>query len=99
MASLFGNSSPARRIGRRALFGAPLVLAAAAAHSQPKDDSQITYEHSSLVIVTGSREIKFDVELALTDAQREHGLMFRDKLGPYEGCCSTSIASSRWCSG
>ena len=32
-----------------------------------------------------SAEIKFDVELALNDAERARGLMFRDKLGPYDG--------------
>jgi len=35
--------------------------------------------------VTGAREIKFDVEMAVTEAQREHGLMFRKQLGPYQG--------------
>jgi uncharacterized protein len=71
-----------RRLGRRFILGAPFALAASAACSQ---DSQIKYDRSSLMIETGGREIKFDVELALTEAQREHGLMFREKLGPYEG--------------
>ncbi len=71
------------RIGRRFILGAPLLLAAAAARAQ--DDSQIKYDRSSLVIVTAAREIKFDIELALTEPQRNHGLMFREKLGPYEG--------------
>jgi uncharacterized membrane protein (UPF0127 family) len=29
--------------------------------------------------------LKFNVELARNDAERERGLMFREKLGPYEG--------------
>ena len=47
--------------------------------------AEIKFKHSSLVIATGAREIKFDVELALNDAERARGLMFRDKLGPYDG--------------
>jgi uncharacterized protein len=78
MASQFSS----RRLGRRFILGAPFLLVASAACSQ---DSDIKYDRSSLVIVTGSREIKFDVEMALTEAQREHGLMFRKELGPYEG--------------
>ena len=58
------------------------MLAATAACSQ---DGEIKYERSSLTIVTRSRAIKFDVEMALTEPQREHGLMFRKRLGPYEG--------------
>ncbi|WIM13789.1 MAG: DUF192 domain-containing protein [Enhydrobacter sp.] len=58
------------------------MLAASVACSQ---DGEIKYERSSLVIVTRSREIKFDVEMALTEPQREHGLMFRKQMGPYEG--------------
>lgn len=71
-----------RRLGRRFLLGTPFMLAATAACSQ---DSEIKYDRSSLVIVTGAREIKFDIEMALTESQREHGLMFRKSLGPYEG--------------
>jgi uncharacterized membrane protein (UPF0127 family) len=71
-----------RRLGRRFILGAPLVLAAATARGQ---DNDIKYDRSSLVIVTAARELKFDIELALTEPQREHGLMFREKLGPYEG--------------
>jgi uncharacterized membrane protein (UPF0127 family) len=84
MASQFSLSrfSPGRP-GRRFIFAAPLLLAAAAARAQ--DDSNIKYDRSSLVIVTSAREIKFDIELALTEPQRNHGLMFREKLGPYEG--------------
>ncbi|SJZ50545.1 hypothetical protein SAMN02745126_01391 [Enhydrobacter aerosaccus] len=78
MAFQFGS----HRLGRRFILGVPLVLAASAARGQ---DSEIKYDRSSLVIVTGARDIKFDVELALTEAQREHGLMFRKQLGPYEG--------------
>jgi uncharacterized membrane protein (UPF0127 family) len=71
-----------RRLGRRFVLGVPLMLAASGACSQ---DSDVKYDRSSLVIVTRGREIKFDVEMAVTEAQREHGLMFRKQLGPYQG--------------
>lgn len=70
------------RPGRRLLLGAPLAVLAGAAFAQGND---IQFKKSSLVIVTGGREIKFDVELALNDAERSRGLMFREKLGPYDG--------------
>jgi len=70
-------------VGRRLLLGAPFVLAAPGARSQ---DGEITFKRSSLVVVVaGGREIKFDVELALTEIERARGLMFRKQLGPYEG--------------
>lgn len=71
-----------RRLARRLLLGAPFVLAAGAALAQ---DAEIKFKRSSLVVETGARAIKFDVELALNDVERSRGLMFRDKLGPYEG--------------
>ena len=64
-------------------MGAPLVLTAGVALAQGGGDIQ--FKRSSLAIATGGREIKFDVELALNDAERARGLMFREKLGPYEG--------------
>jgi uncharacterized protein len=77
--ALLWHSRPA---GRRVLLAAPLLLAAGLAHSQ---DGDIKFKRSSLTVVTAAREIKFDVDLALTDAERSHGLMFRKELGPYEG--------------
>ena len=78
MALLLGS----RRLGRRAAFGVPVILAAGAVLAQ---EGELTYPRSSLVIASRAREIKFEVELALDDAHRSHGLMFRKKLGPYEG--------------
>jgi len=69
-------------IGRRLLVGFPLILAAGTARGQ---EGELTYPRSSLVIAAGGRDLKFEVELALDDAHRSHGLMFRKKLGPYEG--------------
>lgn len=70
------------RLSRRLLLAAPLLVAAGTALAQGSD---ITFKKSSLVVAAGGREIKFDVELALNDAERARGLMFRDKLGPYDG--------------
>ena len=70
------------RLGRRLLLAAPLALMAGAGLAQNAD---INFKRSSLVVVTGGREIKFDVELATNDAERSRGLMFREKLGPYDG--------------
>ncbi|MFO1157870.1 MAG: DUF192 domain-containing protein [Reyranellaceae bacterium] len=70
------------RLRRRLLLGAPFVLAAGVARAQ---SGEIKFQKSTLVIDTGGREIKFDVELALTEAERARGLMFREKLGPYDG--------------
>jgi uncharacterized protein len=69
-------------IGRRFLVGLPFILAAGMARGQ---EGELTYPRSSLVIAAGGRDIKFEVELALDDAHRSHGLMFRKQLGPYEG--------------
>jgi uncharacterized membrane protein (UPF0127 family) len=69
------------RLSRRLMLGAPLAIAARVAFAQ----GEIKFQHSSLVIDTGKRDIRFDVELALNDIERARGLMFRDKLGPYEG--------------
>ena len=71
-----------RPLGRRVLLGASLSLAAVAACAQEAD---VHFQRSSLVIVTATREIKFEVDLATNDAERAHGLMFRKQLGPYEG--------------
>jgi len=71
-----------RPFGRRFVLAAPLVLAAACARGQ---EAEIQFKRSSLVIVTGGREIKFEVDLATNDAERSRGLMYRKELGAYEG--------------
>lgn len=71
-----------RRLGRRVFFAAPFVLAAGAAVGQGTD---VKFKRSSLVVETGGRELKFEVDMATNDAERSHGLMFRKSLGPYEG--------------
>ena len=82
MAFQFVSRPLGHNIGRRVLLGASLSLAAVAACAQ---DSDVKFQKSSLVIVTATREIKFDVDLATNDTERAHGLMFRKQLGAYEG--------------
>jgi len=71
-----------RPVGRRFVFAAPLMLAAVVARAQPAD---MQFKRSSLTIVAGGRDLKFEVDLATNDAERSHGLMFRKELGAYEG--------------
>jgi uncharacterized membrane protein (UPF0127 family) len=71
-----------RPLGRRLLLGAPLALAALPARAQ---EPEVKFDRSSLVVVTGTRDIKFEVDLALNDVQRSRGLMYRKQLGAYEG--------------
>ena len=71
-----------RRLGRRVFFAAPFVLAAGVAAGQGAD---VKFKRSSLVVETGGRELKFEVDMATNDTERSHGLMFRKSLGPYEG--------------
>lgn len=78
MASIFRPGRP----GRRLLFAAPFVFVATAVRAQ---EPEIVFPKSSLVIVTGTKELKFDVEMATTEAQRQRGLMYRKQMGPYEG--------------
>ncbi len=75
-------SQPVPRLGRRLLLAAPVALVAGGALAQ---NAEINFKKSSLVIASGGRDLKFDVEMATNDAERARGLMFREKLGPYEG--------------
>jgi len=64
------------------VFAAPLTLAAVAARGQP---AEVEFKRSSLTIVAGGHDLKFEVDLATNDAERSRGLMFRKQLGAYEG--------------
>jgi uncharacterized protein len=62
----------------RLLLGLLLVLACPAS-------AQITFETSQLAIESGSGTLTFEVELAVTPEQRQHGLMFRESLDADQG--------------
>ncbi len=59
-----------------------LGTAGATAQQQPPP---MQFDQDDLAIRTTSGEVKFRVELALTPAQQQRGLMFRDRLDPYTG--------------
>jgi uncharacterized protein len=71
-----------RPLGRRFALAAPLAVVALAAQAQEAD---VQFKRSSLVVVAGGRDLKFEVELATNDAERSRGLMYRKQLGAYEG--------------
>lgn len=64
-----------------------LLMSAAFAQQQPQPPAapDQVFERSKLVIDTASGPREFDVELALTPAQQQRGLMLRKSLGAYEG--------------
>ena len=62
-----------------------LLWGAASAQAQTQQPPAPTFEQDDLAIRTSSGEIKFRVELALSPAQQQYGLMFRQKLEPYTG--------------
>lgn len=78
-----------RRIGvvLLAIILALAGMAGPATAQQPASQSApaVTFERDTLAIRTSGGELKFDVELARTQAQKQRGLMFREKLEPYTG--------------
>jgi len=69
-----------------AAFGLALGgLQGTAMAQQPAAQNAVTFERDTLAIRTSGGELKFDVELARTQAQKQRGLMFREKLEPYTG--------------
>ena len=74
-----------RSAGLAVLFVAALLSAALAQQPQPPAPPDQVFERARLVIETASGPREFDVELALTPAQQQRGLMLRKSLGAYEG--------------
>ncbi len=63
-----------------------LLLVVSLAVTAPAFAQQLqTFDKSSLVIDTAGGPKRFEVELALTPAQEEQGLMFRARLAPDAG--------------
>ncbi len=66
---------------RNLLFLITIAGFAVASHAQQLQ----TFEKSNLVIETSAGSKHFDVELAVTPAQEEQGLMYREHLDPDSG--------------
>ena len=69
---------------RRLLLLLPIALGVASVASAQQLQLQ-TFEKSTITIATASGAKKFAVELAVTPAQEEQGLMFRQRLAPDAG--------------
>jgi hypothetical protein len=91
---------------KRILFGLALLLAALAPQAQGKDPAgqaagaDTTHPESGLKVVAltiseNGKAHHFRVEVAETDAEQEHGLMFRTKMGPDEGMIFPYAPSKR----
>jgi uncharacterized membrane protein (UPF0127 family) len=73
------------RLGRRAALAFPLAAPWAVVAVTARGQEEVHFKRSSLVVASGGRELKFEVDLATNDAERSRGLMFRKQLGAYEG--------------
>ena len=73
------------RTGILAAIAMALAVLAGSAMAQPQQPPPMQFDTDTLAIRTASGEVKFKVELAVTPAQQQRGLMFRDKLEPYTG--------------
>jgi uncharacterized membrane protein (UPF0127 family) len=68
------------------VFAALLVSWGGALAGTAVAQQEMTFPRDQLSIKTAAGQIhNFSVELALNDAQREHGLMYRKKMAPDEG--------------
>jgi uncharacterized membrane protein (UPF0127 family) len=68
------------RLAATVVLAALLILAGPPAHAQLQK-----FDTSSLTITTAKGAQRFAIELALTPAQQEQGLMFRRELAPDAG--------------
>lgn len=69
----------------RSVLAALVLLGLGVAGATAQQPPPMQFDQDDLAIRTTSGEVKFRVELALTPAQQQRGLMFRDKLDPYTG--------------
>lgn len=70
-----------RRMVLRALVGAAILWINPLLAAEPA----VTFGESSAVVKTADGDHRFTVEMAMTDAQRSLGLMFRQELAPDRG--------------
>ena len=78
--------TPAYRIGRALLLAAALSCSGLAAckGSEPKAETLIS-ALEPLTVTTASGPVKFQVEIADNETERQNGLMWRENLGPDRG--------------
>lgn len=80
---------------RTALVCALIAVAGCAPSSAKPGANSVAVKLTPLDIVTARKTIRFHVEVARTDAEQEHGLMFRTGL-PDHGGMIFPMASPRW---
>ncbi|BCW89363.1 hypothetical protein sos41_25250 [Alphaproteobacteria bacterium SO-S41] len=73
-----------QRVVTAVVAGLLLVLPACSSEGA-KPPPPVTWEKSSLVIDTASGPHRFDIELAVDDAERERGLMYRTEMAEDAG--------------
>lgn len=73
-----------RHAVRAAVIAVAALLAPALAGAQPAPNG-VSFEHSTLVIESGGKQLKFNIEIADNDAERELGLMYRNSLAANAG--------------
>jgi len=69
----------------RALLAGSVALFLLSACSPGQERPQTGLPRESIAIVTPHGPVAFDVDMAVTDAARQKGLMFRTELGKNEG--------------
>jgi len=74
-----------RRLLLLAIGVAFLPLSACKNNGQPAQTTAPSLSRATVTIDTGERKVSFRVELALTPAEQERGLMFRESMGADEG--------------
>ena len=68
-----------------AIVGGLAPLPACKNNGQPTQTTAPSLSRATVAIDTGERKVSFRVELALTPAEQERGLMFRESLAADEG--------------
>ena len=68
-----------------AIMVALAPLTACKNNGQPAQTTAPPLTRATVTVDTGERKLSFRVELALTDAERNRGLMFRESMGADEG--------------
>jgi uncharacterized protein len=74
-----------RRLLLLAIIGALAPLTACKNNGQPASTTAPPSTRATVTVDAGDRKLSFRVELALTDAERNRGLMFRESMGDDQG--------------